>query len=157
MSGISKIPGTPYTTNSVQHPALLYGPLAPYGSCVVQQFLHFLPQLLNILVRFEIVEHRGGAVLHPEHIVQASDDCPLWFHRFTSESVYVLTCIHISIYRYVHICARVARTRKTYNITLPDDVEKWLARKVNDRTYANRSHGIEVAVRRLMKEEDKKK
>ncbi len=47
--------------------------------------------------------------------------------------------------------------RKTYNITLPDDVENWLRKKVEDRTFANRSHGIEVAVRRLMKEEERKK
>lgn len=57
----------------------------------------------------------------------------------------------------MHICGDMSRTRKTYNITLPDDVEEWLAKKVAERTFANRSHGIEVAVRRMMQQEERNK
>lgn len=62
--------------------------------------------------------------------------------------------MHILLYRHVYICEYMSRIRKTYNITLPDDVEEWLAKMVNNRTFANRSHGIEVAVRRMMNEEN---
>ena len=47
------------------------------------------------------------------------------------------------------------RQKEQVTITLPPEVLTWLDSKVEDRTYANRSHGIEVAVLRLMKEEEK--
>jgi len=64
--------------------------------------------------------------------------------------------MHILLYGHVHISVDMVRRRKTYNITLPDDVAQWIDDMVEKRIFANRSHGIEVAVRRLMNAEEEK-
>jgi Arc/MetJ-type ribon-helix-helix transcriptional regulator len=44
------------------------------------------------------------------------------------------------------------RQRGQVTITLPPEVLEWLDVKVEERVFANRSHGIELALIRLKKE-----
>ena len=41
--------------------------------------------------------------------------------------------------------------RERVSITLPEECVKWIDEKVKSRTYANRSHAIEVLVLEAMK------
>jgi len=43
--------------------------------------------------------------------------------------------------------------RKRVSITLPKDCLAWIDRKIEGRTYANRSHAIEVLIFEAMKKE----
>ena len=45
--------------------------------------------------------------------------------------------------------------RVPISITLPKECVEWIDRKVESRTYANRSHGIEVLILEAMKQEKK--
>ena len=45
--------------------------------------------------------------------------------------------------------------RLPISVTLPKQCVEWLDRKVESRTYANRSHGIEVLILEAMKHEKK--
>jgi len=56
------------------------------------------------------------------------------------------------------VLSHMPRQKEQVTITLPPEVLQWLDGKVADRTFANRSHGIEVAVRNLMqiKNEERK-
>ena len=47
----------------------------------------------------------------------------------------------------------MTRQREQVTITLPPEVLTWLDSKVKDRTFAHRSHGIEVTIRRMMEAE----
>lgn len=48
----------------------------------------------------------------------------------------------------------MARQKEQVTITLPPEILSWIDDKVKDRTFANRSHGIEVAIMNLMKAEE---
>ena len=41
------------------------------------------------------------------------------------------------------------------SVTLPKECVEWLDRKIETRTYANRSHAIEVLILEAMKQEKK--
>ena len=45
--------------------------------------------------------------------------------------------------------------RERVSITLPKECITWIDKKVENRTYANRSHAIEVIVLEAMKQEKK--
>jgi metal-responsive CopG/Arc/MetJ family transcriptional regulator len=45
--------------------------------------------------------------------------------------------------------------RERVSITLPKDCLTWLDRKIEARTYANRSHALEVLILDAMKNEKK--
>jgi Arc/MetJ-type ribon-helix-helix transcriptional regulator len=45
--------------------------------------------------------------------------------------------------------------RKPISITLPKECVEWIDKKVEERTYANRSHAIEVLILDAMKQEKK--
>ena len=45
--------------------------------------------------------------------------------------------------------------RVPISITLPKECVEWIDRKVESRTYANRSHGIEVLILEAIKSEKK--
>ena len=45
--------------------------------------------------------------------------------------------------------------RERVSITLPKDCLTWIDRKIEGRTYANRSHAIEVLIFEAMKKEKK--
>jgi Arc/MetJ-type ribon-helix-helix transcriptional regulator len=45
--------------------------------------------------------------------------------------------------------------RERVSITLPKECINWLDRKVESRTYANRSHALEVLILEAMKNEKK--
>ena len=45
--------------------------------------------------------------------------------------------------------------KKRVGLTLPEDLVKWLDEQVKKRTYADRSHAVEVAILTL-KEQEKK-
>jgi len=45
--------------------------------------------------------------------------------------------------------------RERVSITLPKECIAWIDKKVENRTYANRSHAIEVIVLEAMKQEKK--
>jgi Arc/MetJ-type ribon-helix-helix transcriptional regulator len=49
----------------------------------------------------------------------------------------------------------VEMVRERVSITLPKECIVWLDRKVEARTYANRSHALEVLVLEAMKNEKK--
>jgi len=49
----------------------------------------------------------------------------------------------------------VTEVRVSVSITLPKEVVEWLDRKVEARTYHNRSHAIEVIILDRMKEKEK--
>lgn len=49
----------------------------------------------------------------------------------------------------------VEMVRERVSITLPKECIAWLDRKVETRTYANRSHALEVLVLEAMKSEKK--
>jgi len=49
----------------------------------------------------------------------------------------------------------VGMVRERVSITLPKDCLTWIDRKIESRTYANRSHGIEVLILEAMKTEKK--
>lgn len=44
---------------------------------------------------------------------------------------------------------RMARTRKTVQVTIPGDLIDWMDSQVKERVYHHRSHLVEVAVLRL--------
>jgi len=48
----------------------------------------------------------------------------------------------------------IAVVRERVSITLPKECIAWLDRKVRSRTYANRSHAIEVLISEPMKHEN---
>lgn len=41
------------------------------------------------------------------------------------------------------------------SVTLPKNCVEWIDRKVESRTYANRSHGIELLILQAMKKQKK--
>jgi len=43
--------------------------------------------------------------------------------------------------------------RKPISITLPRECVEWIDRKVEERTYANRSHALEVLILDAIKQE----
>lgn len=45
--------------------------------------------------------------------------------------------------------------RERVSITLPKECINWLDRKIESRTYANRSHALEVLILEAMKNERK--
>lgn len=45
--------------------------------------------------------------------------------------------------------------REKITVTLPRECISWLDKKVEDRTYANRSHALEVLILKAMKSEGK--
>jgi metal-responsive CopG/Arc/MetJ family transcriptional regulator len=47
--------------------------------------------------------------------------------------------------------------RERVSITLPKECIAWLDRKVETRTYANRSHALEVLILEAMKNQKKEK
>jgi metal-responsive CopG/Arc/MetJ family transcriptional regulator len=49
----------------------------------------------------------------------------------------------------------VGMVRERVSITLPKDCLIWIDRKIEARTYANRSHAIEVLILEAMKTEKK--
>ena len=49
----------------------------------------------------------------------------------------------------------VEMVRERVSITLPKDCLGWIDRKIEGRTYANRSHAIEVLIFEAMKNEKK--
>ena len=49
----------------------------------------------------------------------------------------------------------IGMVRERVSITLPKECITWIDKKVEKRTYANRSHAIEVIVLEAMKQEKK--
>jgi metal-responsive CopG/Arc/MetJ family transcriptional regulator len=49
----------------------------------------------------------------------------------------------------------IAMVRERVSITLPKDCLAWIDQKIEGRTYANRSHAIEVLIFEAMKNEKK--
>jgi Arc/MetJ-type ribon-helix-helix transcriptional regulator len=47
-------------------------------------------------------------------------------------------------------------TRTPISVTLPKTCVEWIDRKVENRTYANRSHALEVLILDAMKNDEKK-
>jgi Arc/MetJ-type ribon-helix-helix transcriptional regulator len=47
--------------------------------------------------------------------------------------------------------------RVPISVTLPKDAVEWLDEKVKNRTYANRSHAVEVLILDAIKKEKEKK
>ena len=45
--------------------------------------------------------------------------------------------------------------RVPISVTLPKELIDWLDKKVEDRLFANRSHGVELAVMEAMKKDKK--
>ena len=48
----------------------------------------------------------------------------------------------------------ISMPKKRVSLTLPDDCVEWVDRKVEARTYATRSHAIEVLIRNEMKKKE---
>jgi metal-responsive CopG/Arc/MetJ family transcriptional regulator len=46
-------------------------------------------------------------------------------------------------------------SRERVSITLPKECIAWIDKKIDSRTYANRSHAIEVLILEAMKQEKK--
>jgi len=46
--------------------------------------------------------------------------------------------------------------KKRVGLTLPEDLVKWLDEQVKKRTYADRSHAVEVAILTLKEKTEKK-
>jgi len=49
----------------------------------------------------------------------------------------------------------VEMVRERVSITLPKECITWLDKKIESRTYANRSHALEVLILEAMKQEKK--
>ena len=48
------------------------------------------------------------------------------------------------------------RDERTYNSTIDKELLKWLDEKIDEKIFANRSHGFEFLIAREMEGEDEK-
>jgi metal-responsive CopG/Arc/MetJ family transcriptional regulator len=54
-----------------------------------------------------------------------------------------------------HMEKTIEMVRERVSITLPKELLEWIDKKIEARTYANRSHAIEVLILEAMKREKK--